>query len=428
MTHTRPCDRGLTLTICTYRVGSATCKLLPMIYLRNIPESELFSAQLELLMQHARVASMMANLIGVIAVMGLLWPYFDTGGLLLWGFGLLSLLLLRSLHMSSALADRRYLSGPQKLFWQLVLGSAVTGLVWSGTFILVSPYLPVTLQYLLLLIVVFISVISLAVMVVVREYFLAFIFAALWPIAWWSLAHFWDQPYNLLLGLLLLALTGLLTAAGNGIHDTFRRMLSLSWQQETMTRELGQITGSLRDRNVQLQEARRQLTDLANIDELTGLGNRRLINQTLRDEVNRARRSHGWVSVILIDVDYFKKYNDTYGHPAGDEVLRRIGDIMQRVTARAGEVAGRYGGEEFILVLPGAKAPDALRAAERLQRLVYEENIPHSASDVSDRISISQGVLSIMPDEDVDPGVLVDRADAALYEAKREGRDKIALV
>jgi diguanylate cyclase (GGDEF)-like protein len=134
------------------------------------------------------------------------------------------------------------------------------------------------------------------------------------------------------------------------------------------------------------------------------------------------------VSVILIDVDYFKKYNDTYGHPAGDEVLRRIGDIMQRVTARAGEVAGRYGGEEFILVLPGAKAPDALRAAERLQRLVYEENIPHSASDVSDRISISQGVLSIMPDEDVDPGVLVDRADAALYEAKREGRDKIALV
>ncbi|MFT4768053.1 MAG: diguanylate cyclase (GGDEF)-like protein [Glaciecola sp.] len=399
-----------------------------MIYLRNIPESELFSAQLELLMQHARVASMMANLIGVIAVMGLLWPYFDTGGLLLWGFGLLSLLLLRSLHMSSALADRRYLSGPQKLFWQLVLGSAVTGLVWSGTFILVSPYLPVTLQYLLLLIVVFISVISLAVMVVVREYFLAFIFAALWPIAWWSLAHFWDQPYNLLLGLLLLALTGLLTAAGNGIHDTFRRMLSLSWQQETMTRELGQITGSLRDRNVQLQEARRQLTDLANIDELTGLGNRRLINQTLRDEVNRARRSHGWVSVILIDVDYFKKYNDTYGHPAGDEVLRRIGDIMQRVTARAGEVAGRYGGEEFILVLPGAKAPDALRAAERLQRLVYEENIPHSASDVSDRISISQGVLSIMPDEDVDPGVLVDRADAALYEAKREGRDKIALV
>lgn len=428
MTHTRPCDGGLIPQIDAYRWGGATCKLLPMIYLRNIPEGELFSAQLELLMQHGRVASMMANLIGVIAVMGLLWPYVDAGDLLLWGFGLLILLLLRSLHMSTALADRRYLSRPKKLFWQLIVGSAATGLVWSGTYILVSPYLPVTIQYLLLLIVVFIAAISLAVMVVIREYFLAFTFSALWPIAWWSLANFWDQPYNLLLGFLLLALTGLLTAASNGIHDTFRRMLSLSWQQEAMARELGQITNSLRDRNLQLQEARRQLTDLANIDELTGLGNRRLINQTLREEVNRARRAHGWVSVILIDVDFFKKYNDTYGHPAGDEVLRRIGDIMQRATARAGEVAGRYGGEEFILVLPGALAPEALRTAERLKRLVYEENIPHSDSEVSDRISISQGVLSIMPDEDVDPGVLVDRADAALYEAKREGRDKIAAV
>jgi diguanylate cyclase (GGDEF)-like protein len=279
----------------------------------------------------------------------------------------------------------------------------------------------------MLLVIIMIAAISLAVMVVIREYFLAFVFAALWPIAWWSLVHLWDQPHNLVLGLLLLAVTGLLVAASNGIHDTFRRMLSLSWQQEAMARELGQITNSLRDRNRQLQEARRQLTDLANIDELTGLGNRRMINSALREEVNRARRAGGWVSVILIDVDYFKKYNDSYGHPAGDEVLRRIGDIMQRSVGRAGEVVGRYGGEEFILVLPGAMLPDAMRTAERLKRLIHEENIPHKSSNVADRVSISQGVLSVMPNEDVDPGVLVDRADAALYQAKREGRNSIAV-
>jgi diguanylate cyclase (GGDEF)-like protein len=291
-----------------------------------------------------------------------------------------------------------------------------------------SAALPVNLQYVLLLVIVMIAAISLAVMVVIREYFLAFVFAALWPIAWWSLVHFWDQPYNLFIGLLLLGVLGLLTLASNGIYETFRRMLSLNWQQEAMTRELGQITKSLRDRNGQLQEARRQLTDLANIDELTGLGNRRMINQTLRQEVNRARRAGGALSVILIDVDFFKKYNDTYGHPAGDEVLRRIGDIMLLATARAGEVAGRYGGEEFILVLPGAGLPDALRTAERLKSLIHEENMPHVNSDVSDRVTISQGVLSIMPDEAVDPGVLVDKADAALYRAKREGRNKIAVV
>jgi diguanylate cyclase (GGDEF)-like protein len=299
--------------------------------------------------------------------------------------------------------------------------------VWSITFIASSEVLPITLQYVMLLVIIMISAISLAVMVVIREYFLAFVFAALWPIAWWSLVHLWDQPHNLVLGLLLLAVTGLLVAASNGIHDTFRRMLSLSWQQEAMARELGQITNSLRDRNRQLQEARRQLTDLANIDELTGLGNRRMINSALREEVNRARRAGGWVSVILIDVDYFKKYNDSYGHPAGDEVLRRIGDIMQRSVGRAGEVVGRYGGEEFILVLPGAMLPDAMRTAERLKRLIHEENIPHKSSNVADRVSISQGVLSVMPNEDVDPGVLVDRADAALYQAKREGRNSIAV-
>jgi diguanylate cyclase (GGDEF)-like protein len=385
----------------------------------------LFSAQLELLMQHGRVASMVSNLIGALAVMALLWPYYEAGTLLFWGFGLLALLLARSLHMSSALSERRFVDNPRGLFWGLVFGSALTGGVWSVTFIHVSEHIPVNVQYLMLLVIVMIAAISLAVMVVVREYFLVFVFASLWPVAWWSVVHFWDQPHNLLLGLLLLAVIGLLVGASNGIHETFSRMLSLSWQQEAMARELGQITNSLRERNRQLQEARRQLTDLANIDELTGLGNRRLVNQVLRDEVNRARRKGGWLSVILLDVDFFKRYNDTYGHPAGDEVLKRIAKVMQGATARAGEVVARYGGEEFIVVLPGASPQDAERTAERLKSFVSRENIPHSASEVADRVTISQGVLSVQPDEEVDPGVLIDRADAALYRAKHEGRDRI---
>lgn len=400
-----------------------------MIYLRNVPDEELFSAQLELLMQHGRVASMSANLIGALVVMLMLWPYYEAVDLLLWGASLLFLLLIRSLHMSSSLAERRFLHRPKRLFWQLILGSALTGLVWSATYIAASAQIPINLQYMLLLIIIMISAISLAVMVVIREYFLAFVFAALWPIAWWSLIHLWEQPHNILLGFLLLAVTGVLVGASNGIHETFRRMLSLNWQQETMARELGQITNSLRDRNRQLQEARRQLTDLANIDELTGLGNRRLVNQVLRDEVNRARRSQVWLSIVLIDVDFFKNYNDTYGHPAGDEVLRRVGDIMQRAAARAGEMVARYGGEEFIAVLPGVDPLEARRTAERLRLLVCEENIPHIASKVANRVTISLGVLSLVPDdEEVDPGILVDQVDAALYRAKREGRNRIAVV
>jgi hypothetical protein len=279
-----------------------------VIYQRNIPAEELFSAQLELLMQHGRVASMSSNLVGVLATMALLWPYFDVLLLLLWGFSVLILLLLRSLHMSSALASRAFQTRPKRLFWLLILGSALTGAVWSATYIFVSNVVPSSLQYVLLLIIVVITAISLAVMVVIREYFLAFVFSALWPIAWWSLIHPWDQPHNVLIGLVLLGISALLVVTSNGIHQTFRATLSLTWRQEAMSRELGQITNSLRDRNRQLREARRQLTDLANIDELTGLGNRRLVNQALREEVNRARRVGASLAVVLLDVDFFKNY------------------------------------------------------------------------------------------------------------------------
>jgi diguanylate cyclase (GGDEF)-like protein len=398
-----------------------------VVYLRNISDDELFSAQLELLMQHGRVASMSANLAGAAILMAILWPYFEATQLLVWGFGLLTLLLLRSLYMSSALADRRFVDKPRRVFWTLVAGSALTGAVWSASFIYAGAVLPSSLQYMFLLIVVMISAVSLALMVVIREYFLAFVFTAIWPIAWWLLAHIWDQPQNLAIGLLLLAITALLVFASNGIHTTFRRMLSLNWQQETMARELGNITNSLRERNRQLQEARRQLTDLANVDELTGLGNRRLVNQALRDELRRAQRAGTWLSLILFDVDHFKKYNDHYGHPAGDEVLRRIGDVMRRLSARAGEVAARYGGEEFIVVLPRSSPEEAARMAGRLQRLIGEMAIPHAESGVADHVTVSQGVVSLKPDSETDPAMLIDRADAALYQAKNNGRNTFVL-
>ncbi|MEL7047329.1 MAG: GGDEF domain-containing protein, partial [Pseudomonadota bacterium] len=175
---------------------------------------------------------MMSNLLGAVITLLILWPYFEALTLLVWGVGVLSLLLLRSLHMSNALANRRFVNNPAPLFWRLIAGSLATGLVWSATFIYVSAYIPVTLQYLMLLVIVIIAAISLAVMVIVREYFLVFAFSALWPIAWWLMAHLWDAPQNLILGLLILAVTAVLVVASNGIHETFKRMLALTWQQE----------------------------------------------------------------------------------------------------------------------------------------------------------------------------------------------------
>jgi diguanylate cyclase (GGDEF)-like protein len=398
-----------------------------MIYQRHIPREELFVAQLETLMQNGRVATLGAHLIGVIATVILFWQYLPLSVILLWAAGFTILLLLRSLHMSNALVERLYQTRPRRVYWQLIIGAAITGAIWSAIYIYAATRVPITMQYMFLLVIVMITAFSVGYSVVIREYFIVYVFASLWPIAWWSLLHYWEQSYNLLIGLLMLAFCALLVSVSDRVYKSFRNMISLNWERETMAQELGDLTTSLRDRNRQLRDARRQLTDLANVDELTGLGNRRLINKVLQDEINRARRSSSSLAVILLDVDYFKNYNDNYGHPAGDTVLKRLADLMQRATSRAGEMVGRYGGEEFILVLPGASVQSAVRTAERLKDLVNSEGIAHEKSQIGGIITVSQGVVSLMPDADLTPADIIKRADNALYKAKHEGRNRICI-
>ncbi|MEM1153833.1 MAG: GGDEF domain-containing protein [Pseudomonadota bacterium] len=399
-----------------------------MIYQRHIPTDELFVAQLETLLQNGRVATLGAHLIGIIATVILFWQYLPLAVILLWAAGFMILLLLRALHMSNALVERRYQSRPSRVYWQLILGAIVTGAIWSVSYIYAVTRVPITMQYMFLLVIVMITAFSVGYSVIIREYFVAYVFASLWPIAWWSLVNYWEDSYNLLIGLLLLAFCALLISISDRVHTSFRNMISLNWERETMAQELGDLTTSLRDRNRQLRDARRQLTDLANVDELTGLGNRRLINKVLQDEINRARRSNSYLSVILLDVDFFKHYNDNYGHTEGDKVLKRLADLMQRATSRAGEMVGRFGGEEFILVLPGANAQSAMRTAERLKSLVSSEGIAHEKSEISSIITVSQGVVSMLPDADLTPVDIIKRVDEALYQAKNEGRNRICVV
>ena len=396
-----------------------------MIYQRHMPSEELFSAQLEMLMQNGRLATVSIHLVGVFATILMFWPFMDLTVVLLWAAAFLILLLVRSLNMSNALVERRFQTNPRRVYRQLIIGAGLTGLVWSGVYIQAANTVPLTMQYTFLLLIIMITALSIGFSVVVREYFIVSVFTSLWPIAWWSTVHYWQQPYNLLIGLVLLGLCALLVFVSDRVYQSFRNMIAMNWEREAISQELGDLTGSLRDRNRQLRDARRQLTDLANVDELTGLGNRRLVNNALQEEINRARRSGAEMSVIMLDVDYFKLYNDTYGHPAGDSVLQKLADIMQRATTRAGEVVARYGGEEFILLLPGASTDSALRTANRLRELVMEEKIPHQASLGEKFITVSQGVVTARPDADLLPADLINQADKALYQAKGAGRNTI---
>jgi len=163
-------------------------------------------------------------------------------------------------------------------------------------------------------------------------------------------------------------------------------------------------------------------------DSLTGLSNRRYFDETIKNEFYRLKRSGASLSLIMIDVDHFKNFNDHYGHVAGDHCLIRIGTLLKTIVNRAPDVVARYGGEEFVVILPETESLGARLIANRIRLGVEELNIPHVLSDTADHITISCGVISIKPKELMSPIQVVSLADEALYRAKHQGRNQIVVL
>jgi diguanylate cyclase (GGDEF)-like protein len=175
----------------------------------------------------------------------------------------------------------------------------------------------------------------------------------------------------------------------------------------------------------ELQEANDKLQRLALIDGLTQVSNRRFFDERLDQEWRRLARSGEVLSLILCDVDYFKKYNDTYGHLAGDACLQQVAKALQLAVKRPADVVARYGGEEFIIILPETGAAGALHVADQILRQVSSLKIPHRASEVADHVTVSVGVATTLPSLEVEPAQLVKKADESLYNAKQNGRNKV---
>jgi len=167
-----------------------------------------------------------------------------------------------------------------------------------------------------------------------------------------------------------------------------------------------------------------RLEDLSWTDGLTALANRRRFDEALADEWSRGMRSQSPLSIVMIDVDHFKNYNDTFGHARGDEVLRRVAGTLKDGLKRAGDLAARYGGEEFVLLLPHTSLPGVQGFADRLRASVEGLNIPGPDSS---RLTISLGVASAIPKVGASPEDLVNAADQALYRAKEGGRNRVAV-
>ncbi|MDX1692990.1 MAG: diguanylate cyclase, partial [Ketobacteraceae bacterium] len=181
-------------------------------------------------------------------------------------------------------------------------------------------------------------------------------------------------------------------------------------------------------KNNQLKKANERLKNLVDVDALTGISNRRHFDRVLDEEWRRAKRRHYPLALLMVDIDFFKAYNDGFGHIKGDKCLRKVAQNLLSQARRPGDLVARYGGEEFSVILPALDRDEALSVAENFCQKIAEMGIPHPDSDIADCVTVSIGVAVEVPDEHNERGDLLKQADDALYLAKKRGRNRVEVL
>jgi diguanylate cyclase (GGDEF)-like protein len=177
--------------------------------------------------------------------------------------------------------------------------------------------------------------------------------------------------------------------------------------------------------HLELKRYRDSLKALSMLDGLTGIPNRRQLDEVLDTEWRRARRNQSPLSLLMMDIDFFKAYNDNYGHLAGDDCLRQLARGLSEIARRPADLVARYGGEEFVFLLPETGVDGAMNAANRVKEKVKLMSIPHAYSSVADMVTLSIGVATMVPTDKQTIFDLIRRADECLYAAKHSGRNTI---
>ncbi|HXG67974.1 MAG TPA: diguanylate cyclase [Blastocatellia bacterium] len=229
--------------------------------------------------------------------------------------------------------------------------------------------------------------------------------------------------YDISLFYPLSALALLLIAAG-GYRLRLRRRKT---REKEIIRLMEERLELLELRTHQLEQTNQDLQRLSYLDGLTGIANRRHFEEALDLEWRRACRVGMPLSLIMIDADFFKAFNDAYGHQRGDDCLVLLASTLRNALNRPGDMAARYGGEEFIIILPGTDAEGAAEMAETIRARVEEMGIAHAGSPADKVVTISLGVVTGYPTRGFSPAALIAAADEALYQAKEGGRNRVII-
>jgi len=302
---------------------------------------------------------------------------------------------------------------------RLLVLAFIAGAGWGIGAALVSINISPLMQMYVLLILMGVSSASVPLLGAYMNIMWAFQIPALWPYMLWLAYNVGGQD-GVILFLILFFYVLSIVIYMRRLEANFTESLSIQYEFE-------HLAASLSERNQQLQQANEKLEQLTLIDSLTKIHNRRYFEMQLEKEWKRCIREQQCLSIIMIDIDYFKLYNDAYGHAGGDDCLRRVAHNLRRTVNRPGDVLARIGGEEFVAMLPCVDETGAYKVAESMQKNLQQAKIPHAKSSVSDYLTASMGVASIYPSAEITTLMLFKLADKALYKAKENGRNQIVV-
>lgn len=295
--------------------------------------------------------------------------------------------------------------------WGYVISAFVSGLVWGSLSLFLDPSWPVPYQVMLFVIY---TGITAGAFNTHSSYFAAYPAFYLPPVLCLTYAILGQtgEGFPELAALLMIYIV-LMYVSALRYHNQLAHSLEIRFDNERLAGELA--------------ETNSQLVHLADMDDLTGLYNRRSMDRHLSREWSRGYRAHKPLSLLLLDVDYFKQYNDSYGHHAGDDCLVQVAKVLLEHAKRSSDMAARFGGEEFAVILPETGREDAVRIAEAIRSDLESLQIPHASSGIASVVTISAGVATIIPEQPEYAELLHLAADKALYLAKNQGRNRVVM-
>lgn len=379
---------------------------------RALPEPaspQVRAEQIRLLFDQGNTILLLGIATGMVAV-GMFWSVVDHTALLLW-FAAHVVLSLFRLNLNLRFSTTPRTQAKELVYWgrAYVIGTFLSGLLWGSLCLFYDPAWPAAYQVVLFAIY---TGITAGAFNTNTPYFIAFPAFYMPPVLWLSFTMLRQSNESVnALGALLIIYVVLMYLSALKFHNRFAQSLAIRFENE-------QLAADLASTNL-------RLASLADTDELTGLYNRRSMFARLGNEWNRMYRNRRPLSLLYVDIDCFKQYNDTYGHESGDRCLVKVAQVLHHHALRSSDMAARFGGEEFALILPDTNNIDAQKIAASILADLEMISIPHASSTVTDYVTISVGVATLTPDMPDHDAALRETADHALYQAKRQGRNRI---